>query len=116
MRPQDIYILLGIASDNDTHFLMSDLAKKLNISASEVSESLNRSLTADLIDITKKRVNRKNLLEFLIHGLSYVFPEKPGALTRGIPTAYSAPPLDSIIKSNERIVWPSVNGLLGVKG
>ena len=32
-----------------------------------------------------------NLLEFLTHGISYVFSPKKGGLTRGIPTAHAAP-------------------------
>lgn len=89
---------------------MSELAHKLGISASEVSESLNRSKISGLIDNTKKKVNTRGLLELLIHGLKYVFPVEPGPVVRGIPTSYSAPPLNEKIRSNENIVWPYVNG------
>lgn len=53
---------------------------------------------------------RSSILEFLQYGLSYVFPQQPGALVRGIPTAHSAPPLDKLIQSNELYVWPSAKG------
>lgn len=32
-------------------------------------------------------------------------PQRPGAIVRGIATAHSAPPLDTIIQSEESYVW-----------
>jgi hypothetical protein len=49
-------------------------------------------------------------MEFLQYGLKYVFPQTPGPIVRGVPTAHSAPPLDSIIQSDEKYVWPSGKG------
>ena len=99
MRPQDLPILLKIISSNKKkeEWQMKNLAFQLGISQSEVSESLNRSMEAGLIDESKKIVNRIALVEFLIHGIKYVFPQKPGAITRGVRTAHSAPPLDKKI-------------------
>lgn len=101
MRPQDIFILLKILSCNKEGeregCQMKHLAYDHGISQSEVSESLNRSMEAGLIDESKKIVNRIALVEFLIHGIKYVFPQKPGAITRGVRTAHSAPPLDKKI-------------------
>ena len=61
---------------------MKNLAFQLGISQSEVSESLNRSMEAGLIDESKKIVNRIALVEFLIHGIKYVFSSE----TRGYHT------------------------------
>lgn len=110
MRPHDIIILFKIIAKGNTSWLMKDLAEELKISASEVSESLNRSALAGLVDPTKKKPIYSSLLDFLEHGLKYTFPQKPGALTRGMPTAWSAPPLSSEIMSNEQVVWPYANG------
>jgi hypothetical protein len=110
MRPHDIVILLKIAAKGTQHWLMKDLAAELAISASEVSESINRSVQAGLLSKDKKRLMRSSLLEFLQYGLSYVFPQQPGALVRGVPTAHSAPPLVEFIRSNELYVWPSAKG------
>jgi len=49
-------------------------------------------------------------MDFLQYGLAYVFPQNPGAIVRGMPTAHSAPPLSTIIKSDELFVWPSARG------
>lgn len=110
MRPHDIVILLKIAAKGAQHWLMKDLAVELSISAGEVSESINRSVQGGLLSKDKKRLMRSALLEFLQYGLSYVFPQQPGALVRGIPTAHSAPPLDKLIQSGELYVWPSAKG------
>ncbi|MBL7877930.1 MAG: hypothetical protein JNL53_19855 [Cyclobacteriaceae bacterium] len=110
MRPHDIVILLKIAAKGSQNWLMKDLAIELGISASEVSESINRSAQAGLLAKDKKRLMRSAILEFLQYGLPYVFPQQPGALVRGIPTAHSAPPLDKLIQSTELYVWPSAKG------
>ena len=55
---------------------------------------------------------RPQLLEFLVHGVKYAFPPERGELTRGVPTGYAAPPLNSqIVGSNEPPpVWPYAEG------
>lgn len=110
MRPHDIIILLKIAVLKEKLWLAKDLAMSLNISASEVSESLNRSKLAVLISADKKHLMKNNLLDFLEHGLRYVFPAEPGAIQRGMPTAHSAPPLNSHISAEEFYIWPWSEG------
>ena len=110
MRPHDIVVLLKIAAKNDSDWFMKDLANELGISASEVSESLNRSAIAGLISQDKKRLMKLSILDFLLHGLRYVYPQKPGSRVRGVPTAHAAPPLASEIASSEPYVWPYGEG------
>ena len=105
MRPHDIVILLKIASKKDNDWLMKDLAIELGISGSEVSESLHRSSMAGLIAKDKKRLMKRSILDFLEHGLRYVYPQQPGAKVRGVPTAHAAPPLNQEIESEEAYVW-----------
>ena len=73
MRPQDIAVLIKIVSMGDQPWQLSTLSNELSISISEISESLNRSRIAKLIDYEKKKINRQNLMEFLEHGIKYVF-------------------------------------------
>ncbi len=110
MRPQDIVILLKIAAKQDTDWYMKDLSAELGISASEVSESLNRSALAGLISQNKKHLMKQSLLEFLEHGIRYSYPVQPGAMVRGMPTAHSAKPLSKEIVSEEIYVWPWAKG------
>lgn len=107
MRPQDIVILLKIISLRQSDWLNVHVSHALNISASEISEALERCRIARLIDSTKRRVNLLALEEFLVHGLKYVFPVELGATARGIPTACSACPIkDQVYQGSETYVWP----------
>lgn len=110
MRPHDILVLLKIAAKGTQPWYMKDLSIELGISASEVSESLNRSAFAGLLTQDKTRLMHTALLEFLEHGLRYVYPQQPGALVRGMATAHSAQPLHDLIQSEEAYVWPYAEG------
>lgn len=110
MRPHDIIVLLKIAAKGKNNWFMKDLSFELSISASEISESINRSVIAGFIAEDKKRLMKLALLEFLEHGIRYVYPQKPGALVRGIKTAHSAKPLNEQIASSEHYVIPYVEG------
>jgi hypothetical protein len=110
MRPQDIVILLKIISLDNDQWQNKDLANTLYISASEVSEALNRNHQAGLIDFNKKRVNRQSLLEFLEYGMHYVFPQFPGAMVNGIPTAHGHPFMKEKFNADVVYVWPDYPG------
>lgn len=110
MRPQDIAILLKLISINSPSWQLVGLSNSLKVSISEISESLNRSKQANLIDYSKKIVNRHNFLEFLEHGMRYVFPQQPGTIVRGIPTAHSHPSIKKKFISEMDYVWPDNKG------
>lgn len=110
MRPQDIVVLLKIIAIAERSWLLKDLAGELFISPSEISESLHRSYLAGLIDYDKKKVSRQSLMEFLEHGLQYVFPQHPGSMVNGIPTAHSHPYMRQFFNSNTAYVWPEMQG------
>ena len=110
MRPQDILVLVKIIQLGDTGWRYGDVARMLHMSQSEVAEALHRCMLARLIDDTKRNVFRQSLLEFLVHGLKYVFPAQPGALVKGIPTAHAAPPLSAAFPGDEIFVWPAETG------
>lgn len=110
MRPHDIVVLLKIAAKEEKPWLMKDLSIELGISASEISESLNRSAIAGLISKDKKLLMKLSILDFLEHGLRYVYPERPGSIVRGLPTSHSAPPLNQEILSEDAYVWPYREG------
>lgn len=110
MRPHDIVVLLKIVAKGNQKWFMKDLSYELNISASEISESINRSKIAGLIAPDKKSIMRLALIDFLVHGIRYVYPQQPGAIVRGLPTAHSASPLNKTIVSKEHYVWPYAKG------
>jgi len=113
MRPQDIVVLLKIIALKHDDWKNSDLAYSLQISASEITEVLNRCRIGGLVDSKKRKVHINSFKEFLIYGLKYVFPVEPGAVVRGIPTAHSAYPINEQIASgNDIYVWPYAKGNL----
>ena len=105
MSPHDIVILLKIVSYGNEPWLQKPLAEALGISQSEISKSLNRSKYAGLLAPNGKMVMRMALLEFLQYGLRYVFPIKPGAVVRGVPTSHSASPLKEDIQKYHCLLW-----------
>jgi hypothetical protein len=110
MKPQDIVILLKIVALGNDNWQQKPLAEALGMSQSEVSQSVARSQYAGLLFGNGKQVMKSALLEFLQYGISYAFPQKPGAVVRGIATAHAASPLKESIDSNESYVWPYAKG------
>lgn len=110
IKPQDIVLLLKIISVDNESWNQKPIAKELGMSQSEISESVARSKFAGLLDVGGKKVFKLALLELLRYGIRYVFPQHPGPIVRGLPTAHSAPPLNNIIQSDENYVWPFASG------
>ena len=110
LKPQDIVILLKIIALGKQSWFHHTIAEELGISQSEVSQSLNRSKYAGLIDGARKKVNKLAFTEFLIHGVAYAFAQHPGPIVRGVLTAHSAEPLNNIIHANDKYVWPYAKG------
>lgn len=112
LRPQDVLVLLKMIELNGTTWRTVDIAAQLFMSQSEISEALYRAWYAGLVDDSKRTAHRESVLEFLLHGVKYAFPQRPGAIVRGMPTAHSAPPLSSLLSSSTTVyVWPDTEGI-----
>jgi len=124
MKSQDILILLKLVClkqqliDEELREQSSvrALEAALGVSKTEVNASINRSIEAGLAIKDRKigypKPNVNALLEFLIHGIKYVFPVKPAEIVRGLPTAFDAVVLKGELKSAGGIkcVWSDPNG------
>jgi hypothetical protein len=87
------------------------LAVALGMSASETHAAVKRAVASGLVDPTTREVRKAALLEFLVHGLRYVFPGEWGGVTRGLPTSFAAPPLrDQLAPADLPPVWPHPEG------
>lgn len=112
LKPQDIVVLLKLVYHKGDWTYRS-LAEELFMSTGEVHNALDRAGQAQLYDGSSKRPRFQALEEFLVHGIKYAFPAQRGAITRGIPTAYAAPPLNKVIKAqagDESPIWPDPEG------
>lgn len=112
LKPQDIVILLKLVTIDDRQWSYSSLANELAMSPSEVHSGIGRAAASRLFDPQRKVPILKALLEFLVHGVKYAFPPDKGQPTRGIPTSYAAPPLNSMIVQTDELppVWPYPEG------
>lgn len=110
MRPQDIPVLLKMICSSDEKMHFKDLAQTLFISSSEISESLNRSRIAGLVNHSKVQVNRKSFFEFIQYGFKYVFPAVKGPIAKGFPTSSGHEFMQRHFSVNEICVWPDLHG------
>jgi hypothetical protein len=111
LKPQDVLVLLKLTVSKG-EWTYPSMAYALGMSASEVHAAIIRATEAGLLNPATKRPNRQALLEFLVHGIRYVFPAERGGVTRGLPTAHAAPPLKGRIGAAGEMppVWPDPEG------
>jgi hypothetical protein len=112
LKPQDVFVLLKLVAQAPRPWSYASAAHDLFMSVSEVHAGIKRAAAAGLIDLQRAEPIRKNLEEFLVHGVKYAFPAERGGLTRGIPTGYAAPPLNKLISRTDDPppVWPYQDG------
>ena len=111
MSPLDVVVLVKLCLVNGK-VSQSQLAEALALSQSEISKSMARSRYAGLLFGNENQVMRQAFFDYLSHGIRYSFPQQPGPIVRGVPTAHSAAPLSELIQSDEPYVWPSSKGQL----
>jgi hypothetical protein len=82
------------------------------MSPSEVHASVRCATQSGLLQEATRSVNAAALLEFLVHAVKYVFPPERGGVTRGLPTAHSAPPLRRHFRATSEmpVVWADPEG------
>jgi hypothetical protein len=112
LKPQDIVIMLKLLVRNGSEWSYPALSYELSMSASEVHAGVKRAVAAQLMDMHRKIPVKRNLLEFLIHGVKYAYPPDRGGITRGIATSYAAQPLKELITQPDEPppVWPDPEG------
>lgn len=114
LKSQDILFLLKLVAIDNRAWTYNNLALELGLSPSEVHSAAKRVVESRLAikEGNKIRVNPQNLVEFLSHGIQYCFIAERSGITRGVPTAYAAPPLrDKLVEdSAPPPVWPDPDG------
>jgi hypothetical protein len=112
LKPQDVVIMLKLIVWEDSEWSYPALSHELSMSTSEVHAGVKRAVAARLMDMHRKLPIKRNLLEFLIHGVKYAYPPDRGGVTRGLPTSYAAQPLKDLITQSDDPppVWPDPEG------
>jgi hypothetical protein len=114
LKPQDVLVVLKLLALGQQPWSYASLADQLSMSASQLHSAVKRALAAQLAvrqgdDIVP---HLRNLEEFLVSGLKYVFVPVQGELTRGMPTSYAAAPLKKHFAHSQEPppVWPHPKG------
>lgn len=114
LKPQDLYVLFALLSRGGGSATYLELAEQTGLALSAVHGALKRAVVSRLAMFLDRRpvVLKPQLREFVLHGAKYAFPPVWGTLTRGVPTAYAAEPLNRLIApgSEPAPVWPHVEG------
>lgn len=114
LKPQDILFLLKLVALGKKSWSFNKLAIELGMSASEVHAAAKRALAARLAVKEDENIwpNIRNLEDFLLHGIQYVFIPERGGLNRGMLTAYASAPMNAwFVEDNEPPpIWPDPEG------
>lgn len=114
LKPQDLLVLLKLVAIGERPWTYNALAIELGMSPAEVHSAVRRSLNAGLAVRFGKNIRpaMRNLQEFLLHGVQYVFVPERGGLTRGMLTAHAAFPMVSefVGDAEPPPVWPDPEG------
>jgi hypothetical protein len=115
LKPQDLLVLLKAAAHPPQRWTYAVLGESLAMSASEAHASVKRAVASGLA-VAPARGEwsplRPQLLEFMLHGVRYVWPATAGPVKRGVPTAFGAEPLASrlTVAPGEAPVWAHPSG------
>lgn len=115
LKPQDLLVLLKVAAHPPQRWTYVALGDALSMSASEAHASVKRAVASGLA-VAASRAEwspiRPNLLEFMLHGVRYIWPAAAGPVKRGVPTAFGAEPLASQLTAapGEAPVWAYPEG------
>jgi DNA-binding transcriptional MocR family regulator len=111
LKGEDIVVLLRLMAGSPSWTVRS-LEAEIAIPRSVIQRSLVRLEQAGLLEGRRRRVNVGRAEELLVHAVKYMFPPVRGGETRGVPTAWAAPPLrDKLADSGELPpVWPDPMG------
>ena len=117
LKQQDVLVVLKRALHPRECWTFPKLSAALGIPVGGVHNSVQRAIGSRLLARIGEHPAqlvpvRENLLEFLVHGLTYTFPAERGGITRGVPTAHAAPVLKQHFAGTDGLppVWPDPRG------
>lgn len=108
VQSSDLLILLGILRE-ESDWSVRSLAHVLHLPQAAVQRSLVRLDETPAYDAARRRVSPSAVETLLRHAVPFVAPARLGAPTRGVRTAWAAPPLlDRLVAVDELPpVWPA---------
>jgi hypothetical protein len=112
LREVDIVVLLGLLRHSTGGWTVRSLAQGLALPSASVQRSLDRLAATPVYDARRRRVSLMSCDELFDHALRYVAPVAVGGETRGLRTAWAAPPLSEHLAQSDELppVWPDPHG------
>ena len=114
LKPQDLYVLFALLVRQGKSSTYPELAAQTGLAPSAVHGALKRAAAAGLVLFQDRRpvLLKPQFQEFVSSGAKYAFPAVHGRLSRGVPTAYAAAPLNTMIAptTDPVPVWPHKSG------
>lgn len=109
MLSEDILVLLKIAVIDSSEWTPYELSLELGYSEDHIHDSLTRLNKAGLLSMN--RPHQQRLKKFILDEIPEKYPVKPGKLTRGMYTGFSAQAGYSFgTPRNSTWVWPKEDG------
>ena len=88
-----------------------ELARQTGKALSSCHGAVQRLVAAELVDADGRQLRRQWFVDFLAHGLRFVFPVERLGTRTGVPTAWDAPSLhDTFGGGGTPFVWPHPGG------
>lgn len=108
LKPGDLVVALRLTLCPGDRY--ESLAEALGMSLSVAHRAVRRLEQARLLILGERYPVRPALIEFLAHGVPYVFPAHLGPEARGVPTAGALDDFLSELPSGSGAVWPHIKG------
>jgi len=110
LGPTDLYVCLYLSRPTTDTPRFERVAEDLGIGVGTAHRSVGRLQASGLV-LPSRTVQRRALLDVLLHAARHVYYVEPGGLTRGVRTADAAAPLASMMTpSDPPPVWPDPLG------
>ena len=110
LQPVDVLVCLKMSLPGNADKSFDALEQETGIGSSTLHRAVGRAQDAGLLRGNRTPFSSR-LLDFLSYGVKYAFYVKVGGQTRGMPTAYAAPPLNELMTPSSNMpVWPDAHG------
>jgi hypothetical protein len=118
IKPQDLLVVIQAAAVRQ-RWTVNLMAESLELPPATVHRSIMRCREMGLFSDDIARIDPYLVEEFLVHVVRFEFPPRWIGTSRGVPTAWSADPLKSVLRSDrtsDTVVWPLEAGRRSGRG
>jgi hypothetical protein len=108
LKPQDVVVAAKLAVGFQ-HFTYAQLSSAVGLAPSQVHASVKALRQSRLLAQDERddlAINRFRLIEFLIHGVPYMFPATVTHPTKGLATVSALDEMKELFLSQRDYVWP----------